>query len=156
MNKFVAATPIENTETILKLKEFWKNKFPEISEEKLDEIIAEEKKGKVFINDTYQVIIHEAKVPNGFPDMIWLSIRRLDREPIRDWRHMQAIKNELVGEENEGVELYPAESRLVDSANQYHMWVLKESGIIFPFGMTGSRNVTTEVPEGTNIKQREL
>ncbi len=47
---------------------------------------------------------------------------------------MQRIKNELVGEECEGVELYPAESRLVDSSNQFHMFVCKEPGTKFPFG----------------------
>jgi len=53
--------------------------------------------------------------------MLHLSIKRLDKHPVRDWRHFQRIKNELIGEENEAVELYPAQSRLVDTTNQYHL-----------------------------------
>ena len=47
---------------------------------------------------------------------------------------MQYIKNELVGEENEGFELYPRESRLVDTANQFHIWVFQEEKNGIPIG----------------------
>jgi hypothetical protein len=63
-----------------------------------------------------------------------LSIRRNDREPIMDWRDLQAIKNQLVGCECEAVQLFPAESRLVDSANQYHLLALADPGARFGFG----------------------
>ena len=66
-----------------------------------------------------------------------VSIKTHDRKPISDWRDMQTIKNELIGEEYEAVELHPAESRLVDTANQYHLWVMEKSldeGGYFPFG----------------------
>lgn len=75
----------------------------------------------MWTNNTYTV--HRKVEESGFT---WLSIRRNDRKPIRDWRHFQRIKNELAGEEREAVELFPAESRLVDEANQYHLWVLPE------------------------------
>ena len=52
-------------------------------------------------------------------DMFWLSIKRRDRAPVHDWRELQQIKNMIVGDEHEGFEVYPAESRLVDTANQY-------------------------------------
>jgi hypothetical protein len=58
------------------------------------------------------------------PNQMHLSIKRYDRAPIRNWRHFQQIKNEVCGPESEAVELYPAESRLVDNANQYHLWVM--------------------------------
>ncbi len=73
----------------------------------------------MWINNRYVVIRKEMK--DGFT---WLSIRHVDRKPIRDWRHFQRIKNELCGEDREGFELYPCEERLVDEANQYHLWVL--------------------------------
>ena len=63
-----------------------------------------------------------------------LSVRNNDNTPIRDWRDMQYIKNELVGEENEGFELYPRESRLVDTANQFHIWVFQEEKNGIPIG----------------------
>jgi hypothetical protein len=53
-----------------------------------------------------------------------LSIKRNDREPIHDWRHLQQIKNDICGEDREAVELYPATDRVNDGANQYHLWVL--------------------------------
>jgi hypothetical protein len=44
------------------------------------------------------------------------------------------VKNELVGEECEGLQLFPAESRLVDSSNQYHLYVIEKPGLMFPVG----------------------
>jgi hypothetical protein len=87
----------------------------------------------IYLNNLYQV---SAKLWafEGWFDMVHLSIKRRDKGPIRDWRDMQRIKNELVGPEHEAVELYPAESRLVDTANQYHLWVLKDAAVRFPFG----------------------
>jgi hypothetical protein len=98
------------------------------------------KSQKVFINDVYQVNIRECTSEEqwGFPPMVWLSIKRIDKSPMHDWRELWLIKNELVGEENEAIELYPAKSRLVDSANQYHLWALKDPKIKFPFGFKAS------------------
>lgn len=93
--------------------------------------------GDIYRNDTYQVIVRDDEPESNvgqWPKMIHLSIKRLDREPIHDWRDLQQIKNELVGAEHEAVELYPAESRLTDSANQYHLWVLADKEVRFPFG----------------------
>lgn len=83
---------------------------------------------KVYLNDIYQV--------NIIPDesYTWLSIKRIDKKSIHDWRHLQEIKNQFLGKEAEAVELYPAESRLVDSANQYHLFSPKIKGFKFPFG----------------------
>jgi len=64
---------------------------------------------------------------------VHLTIRAVDGSARHDWRDFQRIKNELVGEEAEGVELYPSESRVVDTANHYHLWVFREHR--FPFGM---------------------
>lgn len=101
---------------------------------------------EVFLNDKYQVIRRD------MGDMIYLSIKRRDRESIHDWRDFQAIKNELVGPENEAVELYPAESRVVDTANQYHLWVFKDPTYRIPFGFQGGR-VVTDIEVGGS-KQR--
>lgn len=66
-------------------------------------------------------------------DVTHLSVKRLDRAPLRNWRHFQQIKNEVCGEEREALEIYPAESRVADNANQYHLWVLPE-GASIPLG----------------------
>ena len=89
---------------------------------------------ELYVNDVYQVQLKRFPPSKEWPAYVWLSIKRLDKQPIHDWRDLQEIKNELIGPENEGVELYPAESRCVDTANQYHMFVLSEAGIKFPFG----------------------
>lgn len=69
-----------------------------------------------------------------FPPITWLSIKRMgDKECIRDWRHLQEIKNDICGVDAEGVELYPKEDRKMDGANQFHIWVLPP-GQGFPFG----------------------
>jgi hypothetical protein len=84
----------------------------------------------VWENDTYTVEI------NHYPPFIHLDISRHDQEPCNNWKDFQQIKNELVGPEFEAVELFPAESRLVDSANQYHLWVHADANYRFPLGFT--------------------
>lgn len=74
-------------------------------------------------NDEYQVHVRTiSSERDDVPDMKHLSICRTDKQAVHDWRAFQRIKNELCGPEWEGVEIYPAESRLVDAANQYHLW----------------------------------
>ena len=89
-------------------------------------------------NELYGVFKRCASVlqnPGEWPAW-WLSIKSMDRNPCHDWRHFQKIKNDLIGKEHEAVEVYPAESRLVDTSNQYHLFVLKDPAIRFPFGYT--------------------
>jgi len=82
----------------------------------------------IFENDQYHVEISYA-LP-----FIHLNIRRLDGQLCKEWRHFQEIKNALVGSEYEAVELFPAESRLVDTSNEYHLWVCADRNYRFPFG----------------------
>tara|TARA_A100001037_G_C14962951_1_gene550173 strand:+ start:117 stop:632 length:516 start_codon:yes stop_codon:yes gene_type:complete len=102
---------------------------------------------RIFVNDLYQVMRYDElnSMPHSkkiWPDaakrmgdsLIWLSIRRLDRKPIHDWRDLQEIKNLLVGPEHDAMELYPKESRVMDTANQYHLWVLKDCNEFIPIG----------------------
>jgi len=86
----------------------------------------------ILLNNHYQVQIQLTKA-EPFGRVAWLSIKRRDRKPIHDWRDLQRIKNEIVGEEVEAVELYPAESRHVDTSNQYHLWAFID-GYQLPFG----------------------
>ncbi len=76
---------------------------------------------KVFQNNIYRVeIVH---TPPCTPTFTHLSITRLDGGTCNEWSHLQRIKNEIVGPEHEAIELFPAESRLVNTGNQYHLWV---------------------------------
>ena len=71
----------------------------------------------LWTNDTYQVSTRD--FGDGWRH---LSIKRIDQQPVHDWRDLQRIKNQLLGEQCEAVEIYPAEERRVDAANQYHLW----------------------------------
>jgi hypothetical protein len=57
-------------------------------------------------------------------------------------RHFQRIKNEVVGPECEAVELYPAESRLVDTATQFHLWVISDPNYRWPIGYNEGRVIS--------------
>jgi len=63
-----------------------------------------------------------------------LSIERHDKAACHSWDDFQRIKNTLFGPEREAIELYPAESRLVDCANKYHLLILPEGARFDPFG----------------------
>jgi hypothetical protein len=92
---------------------------------------------QVYRNNLYEV---QVRLVRPYQDdgetMVWLSIKRIDREPIDQdhWRILQKIKNQILGPECEGVELFPAESRLVDTSNQYHLFCHPDPGARFPFG----------------------
>lgn len=105
-----------------------------------------------WINDIYQVAVHEFG-----NNAVHLNIRRRDGGPIlRDWRHFQLIKNQLIGEECEAVELYPAESRLVDTTNKFHLWGVRDPSYRFPFGFD-ERDVSYEEDKAApGIRQRPL
>ena len=110
----------------------------------------------IYVNDLYQVNIDKSP-PHNFGDevIVWhISIKRRDKKAIHDWRHLQVIKNELVGEEIEAIEIYPKESRLVDTANQYHLWAFL-NGWTIPVGFFG-RSVTSESDEEYGTVQRPI
>lgn len=91
---------------------------------------------QIWLNNEYEVWLTKVPAKPQWPAMIWLSIKRKTKGAIHDWRHLQRIKTELIGPEHEAIELYPAESRHVDTSNQYHLWVLADPNMRFPFGYT--------------------
>lgn len=113
---------------------------------------------RLYRNLRYQVLVRFIGKGTPFPGTgegirgFWLSIKRIDMREIHDWRDLQRIKNELVGEEAEAVELYPAESRLVDTSNQYHLFAFE--GWRFPFGYVDRVVSTPEVSRTVGAAQR--
>ena len=105
------------------------------------------KQDKVWVSVELGVQVNIDENPeHGFPFDCWhLSIKYFDKRPIHDWRILQRIKNELVGEECEAIELYPAESRVVDTANQYHLFVFTDPEIRVPCGWTTGAKSETSV-----------
>lgn len=122
--------------------------------------IAEIARSETWMNSLYQVQIWRDVQPEGWPhEMIWLSIKRLDKASVHDWRDLQRIKNELVGPEHEAIEMYPAESRLVDTANQYHLFAFADPTVRLPLGWqvrSVTENPSDDLDPVTNTRQRPL
>ena len=107
-------------------------KFPDISDGALDDLISDETWG----NDRYTVSVH---LLDGDRDgFVELAVHNHNRTPHVPWRHLQQIKNEVMGADREAVQLFPAEDRLVDTANEYWLYV-------YPVGKAPMRNRRTKV-----------
>ncbi len=113
------------------------------------DVIAES--GEVWLNAKYVAVVR--RYPSGA--VMHLSVRRADRKAVRDWRDLQRIKNDIAGPDVEAVELFPAEDRLVDTANQYHLWCMPP-GVRLPLGFP-QRSVmdAADLPD-IGARQREL
>ncbi len=109
---------------------FFRGRMPTLAEKVLyvEQAVQRMTSLHVFENDVYHVEM------NYNPPYINLDIRRHDGESHKSWQDFQQIKNQLIGPEYEAVELFPAESRLVDTSNQYHLWVHVDPAYRFPFG----------------------
>jgi hypothetical protein len=83
-----------------------------------------------------------------------LTFKRNDRAAVRDWRHFQAIKNEVAGPEREAVEIFPPESQLVDGANEYHLFVLPK-GLQSPLGFDQGQELGPAVNTHDNASYRQ-
>lgn len=108
-------------------------------------------------SEYYDVYIDKQTPHNFVGANIWcLSISTKNVDAVHDWRDLQAIKNVLIGKDYEAVELYPSENRLVDTTNQYHLFVFMEIEKmvkpVLPFGWM-NRSVESFAIFG---KQREL
>jgi hypothetical protein len=89
------------------------------------DIAAQMRPDAIFVNSRYQVAVRFGRAPEPIGDYVHLTFHVHDRQPHHDWRDMQRIKNELVGEEFEAVELFPDERRLVDTSNEYGLFVFR-------------------------------
>ena len=129
-------------------------RFPHISREAIEGQLSDETWG----NDKYTVNVHliSGKGRNGFVE---LAIHNHNRTPHIPWRHLQQIKNEVLGPEREAIQIYPAESRLVDTANEFWLYVyptgeapMRKRGV--KLGMDHGRNVSYDVdPVGNKSRQ---
>jgi len=105
-------------------------------------IINQQSREELWLNEIYQVAAIRQDHPI-YGKIMQINIRRRDGNVImRDWRHFQEIKNQLAGPECEAMELYPAESRLIDTANKYHLWCILDPELRIPIGWHEGRNVT--------------
>ena len=105
----------------------------------------------IYRNKFYTVVKTVLEPELGEKGGLHLSIRHNERKAVRDWRHFQRIKNELAGAEREAVEIFPPESQLVDTSNQYHLWVLPEGTTSF-FTWNEGRHVHNEAQDPETIE----
>jgi len=117
---------------------------------------------EIWVNDKYQVNIDRSIIDHNIA-WIHLSIKTHSKTADHDWREFQQIKDELIGPEYEGIELYPAHSRVVDTANQFHIWVLADPAARIPVGwqdgLIAAQNLTVannETGEVTNDHPRAV
>jgi hypothetical protein len=105
-------------------------------------------------NKTHTVLVGlRNKDANGRPTRdgwIHLSIRRNDRKAECDWRIFQRIKNDIAGDEREAVQLFPAMRRVLDTANQYHLWVAPKQFVIGIGQMNGE---VSEIIVGKQVQR---
>lgn len=98
---------------------------------------------QIFYNDLYIV-----RICHRDEDFVHLSIIPVDGSPRHDWREFQEIKNQLAGKEWEGLELFPAESRLIDHCNSYNLFCYRERRKIgIERGRSVKRKSQTEWPQ---------
>jgi hypothetical protein len=123
--------------------------FPNITIEQAKMGLLKDIYAEIYVNDIYQVAVYRNEdadslvhVPELKGRCTWLSIKRRDKRPVNNWQDMQTIKNRLVGVECDAIQMFPAESRMVNTANQYHLIVLPEDANV-PFGW-GTRFVDTD------------
>lgn len=77
------------------------------------------------IGEAYTNYLYAALVRHLEGGRIHLAIRTPSNlEP--PWRDMQRIKNELFGEDRFAIQIYPAQSHLIDDADMYHLWIMEE------------------------------
>lgn len=120
--------------------------FPGVTREAVEAQLKDVHRDDIWFNSRYQVNMRDVEgLPEGWPPMIALSIKRRDRERIgpEKYRDFMAIKDRLIGPEHEAVELYPARSREYDTANQYHLYVMKRPGDRWPFGFDFGQRVAS-------------
>lgn len=76
---------------------------------------------RAYSNGLYAVLVRRLDADDA--GRLHLAIRTpTNQEP--PWRDLQRIKNELFGSERFAVQVCPPNSRLIDQADMYHLWVM--------------------------------
>ncbi len=124
--------------------------FPELAEKNYPKAPAE-----LWGSSQYTVTVHYLDDNrDGFVEVGIHNYRRTTHVP---WRHVQQIKNEVFGPDREAVQLFPAEDRLVDAANEYWIYVYPTGTAPMrgevKLGMDRGRQVTYDLPPMGKARQ---
>lgn len=131
----------------------WPDWTPFVETHRADQFCREAQCEATFVNSRYQVFVSPVKRILGWPPMYYLSFKTHSRRAVIPWRDKQRIKNEICGTKSEAVELFPAEERLMDTSNQYHLFVIHPDCEGFPFGQVNRDIMEPEEAEATGARQ---
>ena len=114
-----------------------------------------------YANDKYVVSVDKKcdHIHPNWPEELpcwYISFSMRDGGHLLDWREIQEIKNQVLGPEYECVMLWPKESRVLDTANQFHMYAIGRPGIEFPVGYQTERAVRDDMNGKHSISQRTI
>lgn len=88
---------------------------------------------RAYRNNRYTVMVYDNTQTDKGILATKALIQKHDDMPIANhWKELQAIKNEIFGEEVTGIEYYPKQSKLQDLHNIYWLWVFPD-GVIPEF-----------------------
>jgi hypothetical protein len=132
--------------------------YSDLTKEQVVRSIEQTENAETWENKLYQVQVrrgaeadHLVHVDELQGKCTWLSIKRLDRKPVNSWQDLQTIKNRLCGTDCDAIQMFPKESRLVNTVNQYHL-IVTPPEINFPFGWK-TRLVLEAEEHGDLVKQ---
>ena len=82
------------------------------------------------------------KITYDVDDSIEDIVGSISGDGSRDilWNVKQQIKNELFGKDRVAIEVFPAESHLIDVADTYHLWIMPK-GFKMPFGIHPEKDI---------------
>ena len=143
-----ALIPLTKTERETRIDDIV-SRFPQMSRDEASAALDDVNTDTVFVNSRYQVNGRIVVNVPPFGMIAHLSIKRLDKDRpgANRYRDFMRIKDELTDPKYEAVEIYPARSDEIDTANQYHLWVFV-SDFKLPFGWHGQRVVDGNSPIG--------
>lgn len=99
--------------------------FEKVYPMKEDGTPVEVEEGEQYWRNSFYLVLVKCIVPSeGLDGPVRLDIKHNLNKPIREWKHLQRIKNELVGEEREALEVFPPESMVTHMSNMHNLFVV--------------------------------
>lgn len=83
--------------------------------------------------ETWSNNVYDVKLRRLNATLVHLAITSPQPEARFTWEELRQIKNQLIGEHAEAVELFPRESRMAET-DARHLWVVDDAAFQFPFG----------------------
>ena len=163
----IKASALPNSEEILnKQAKKILSSYPNMTLQQVKMGLYKEIFAEMYVNNIYQVAVYRNEaadelihVPEFKGRCTWLSIKRKDKRPVNNWQDMQTMKNRLVGTNCDAIQIFPAEDRMVNTANQYHLIVFP-GGEKIPFGWqqrtVSTNNTTNETDKPTQSFNGEV